>query len=87
MNRAYFFQEALTTKELKVKPKAANIAGLQLADLLGHPVRQTILLEESRIQGQLGPFAEKLLPVLQSKFNRQLCTERIEGYGKVLFPK
>jgi hypothetical protein len=87
MNRAYFFQEALTTKELKVKPKAANIAGLQLADLLGHPVRQTILLEESRIQGQLGPFAEKLLPVLQSKFNRQLCTERNEGYGKVLFPK
>ena len=87
MNRAHFFREALTTKELKVKPKTANIAGLQLADLLGHPVRQAILQEEGRIQGPLGPFAEKLLSALKNKFNKQLYEERIEGYGKVLFPK
>ncbi|MGQ9666008.1 MAG: hypothetical protein ACUVWB_01725, partial [Anaerolineae bacterium] len=29
-----FFQRALTSKELKLKPKSANIAGLQIADLL-----------------------------------------------------
>jgi len=46
MSPASFFQRSLTSKELKLKPKAANIAGLQLADLLGHPVRQAILVEK-----------------------------------------
>jgi hypothetical protein len=27
----------LTSRQLKVKPKAANISGLQLADLIAHP--------------------------------------------------
>ena len=31
------FQELLTSKELKVKPKANNIAGLQLADIIAYP--------------------------------------------------
>lgn len=31
------FQKTLTSKQLKVKPKTANISGLQLADLLAHP--------------------------------------------------
>ena len=34
------FQERLTTKELKIKPKSANVAGLQLADLVANPSLQ-----------------------------------------------
>jgi hypothetical protein len=30
-------KKILTTRELKLKRKAANIAGLQIADLLAHP--------------------------------------------------
>jgi len=37
------FKQALTSCQLKVKPKANNIAGLQLADLLAHPIRNEIL--------------------------------------------
>lgn len=32
-----FFQTRLTSKDVKLKPKEKNIAGLQLADLLAHP--------------------------------------------------
>jgi hypothetical protein len=31
------FQRALTSRQLKVKVKANNIAGLQIADILAHP--------------------------------------------------
>ena len=41
--RENYFQNSLTSKELKVKKKSANISGLQLADLLAHSVRQIIL--------------------------------------------
>jgi len=84
---ASFFQHALTSAHLKVKPKSANIAGLQLADILGHPVRQSILREKGYVQADISPFASKLLKVVDSKFNRQLYDGRVEGYGKVLFPK
>ncbi len=37
------FQESLTSKELKVKPKANNICGLQLADVLAYPAWKVAL--------------------------------------------
>ena len=81
------FQHALTSKQLKVKNKSANIAGLQLADLLGHPVRQAILREEAQVAEPPAPFAARLIPIVETKFNRHLYNGKIEGYGKVLFPK
>jgi len=87
MVSADVFQQALTSRELKVKPKAANIAGLQLADILGHPVRQSIMIEHGKTNTSLGPFAAKLLAVVSDKFNKHLYDGRVEGYGKVLYPK
>ena len=86
-NSADFFQRCLTTKELKVKPKSANTAGLQLADILAHPVRQTILVEKGLASGPLPPFAEKLRAVLEEKFNRDTSSGQVWGYGKVLLPE
>jgi len=34
---------ALTSRQLKVKPKASNISGLQLADLIAHPSFKAVL--------------------------------------------
>ena len=34
-----------------------------------------------------GPFAERLIPIIEKKYNRQLYDGRVEGYGKVFFPK
>jgi hypothetical protein len=70
-----------------VKPKAANIAGLQLADLLGHPVRHAIIAEESRMPEPPAPFAARILEAIKGKFNHHLYDGRVTGYGKLLFPK
>jgi len=87
MVSASVFQQALTSSQLKIKKKAFNIAGLQLADLLGHPVRQFILHEEGHLPEGLAPFAAKLMAIVEKKFNRHLYDGKVTGYGKVLFPK
>lgn len=87
INPAAFFQRALTSRELKIKRKSANIAGLQLADLLGHPIRQTILREKGRISQGPTAFASQLLEAVEPKFNKHLYDGRLWGYGKVFFPE
>ena len=82
-----FFQKALTSRKLKLAKKSANIAGLQLADILAHPTKQSILIERGQIHERLGAFAQRLLTAVDGKFNRHLYDGRIEGYGKVFFPK
>ena len=81
------FQKALTSSQLKLKPKSANIAGLQLADLLGHPVKQFVLKENRIISSDLPLFSARLLKTVYDKFNRHLYDGRVEGYGYVLYPK
>ena len=83
----HFFQEALTSRKLKISQKSDNITGLQLADLLAHPARQLVLMENGRITGPLSAFGSRMAEILQSKFNRHLYAPGKEGYGKVLFPK
>ena len=87
MTRSEVFQSAFTSSELKLKPKSANISGLQLADLLGHPVKQWVLKYFGHASDELAPFAQRLMGVVEPKFNRQLYDGRLEGYGMVLFPK
>lgn len=81
------FQAALTSCQLKLKNKHANISGLQLADLLGHPVKQWVLKNHELSEGDLAPFAQRVLKTVEGKFNHHLYNGRIEGYGTVLFPK
>ena len=87
MSKAAFFQSALTSRELKLKPKSANIAGLQLADLLVHPARQSILWEKQRMDETPSDFVRQLLETVDGKFNRHLYDGRVWGYGKMLFPE
>ena len=65
------FQRALTTKQLKVKVKANNISGLQLADMLAHPSRNEILSERNPLQGELAPFAKRVIAILAEKYDRE----------------
>ena len=80
---AKFFQRALTSGELKLKPKSANIAGLQAADLLAYPVKQDILLKNRRISDPGNTFGAKICDVIRDKYNRQVYQDRVEGYGVV----
>jgi hypothetical protein len=86
MTPAQTFQEALTSSQLKLKGKSANISGLQLADLLGHPVKQWILRRNRFIKEKPSTFAEKVMEIVQPKFNHHLYSQTVEGYGYVIFP-
>jgi hypothetical protein len=81
-----FFQKSLTSKEIKIKPKSANIAGLQLADLLAYPCKNEILFENDRITDQdwqSQKFSQEICKCLSEKYNRHIFNGRISGYGKV----
>ena len=62
------FQKVLTSKQLKVKPKANNISGLQIADIIAHPSRTEILRENKVRDTQLAPFATKIVAILKEKY-------------------
>jgi hypothetical protein len=87
VTNAHFFQSALTSNELKLKPKTANIAGLQLADLLGHPAKMWVLKHYHLVDDDLAPFGGRIMQMVQSKFNRHMYNSTIEGYGYLLFPR
>lgn len=78
-----FFQRALTSREIKLKPKSANIGGLQVADLLAYPVKQEILLDRKQISDPGDVFSKDICKVITSKYNRQVYEGRVHGYGKV----
>lgn len=56
----------LTSKEIKLKPKEADIVGIQLADLLAHPTKQDILYREGLI-GEVGPFTRQVCDLVRGK--------------------
>jgi len=65
------FQSALTSKQLKVKPKANNISGLQIADIIAHPSRNEILKENNLFNRELSTFSKKIIKILQRKYYQQ----------------
>jgi hypothetical protein len=76
-------QRVLTSKEIKVRRKAANIAGLQLADLIAYPVKQACLLERGLIADPGDVFGKEVVKAVESKFNAHGRLWKVQGYGKV----
>jgi hypothetical protein len=64
------FNNSLTSCQLKVKPKSANISGLQLADIIAHPSRAEILDEQGLLGRPLARFSKEIIRILQSKYDR-----------------
>jgi len=79
-----FFQMVLTSAEIKLKPKKANIAGTQIADILAHPSKQEVLLDHKIITSYEEKFGIKIRDVITEKYNRHPESGKVEGYGKVL---
>jgi hypothetical protein len=79
------FVECLTSSELKVSPKSANVAGLQLADLIAHP---SFKATKARREGQ--PLAEnfggQVAAILESSKYRRSRFGRLDGYGRKWLP-
>jgi hypothetical protein len=62
-------QKALTSCEIKLRKKEANITGLQLADLVAHPSRNEIL-NENGISIKIAPFAVEVIKRIGPKYDQ-----------------
>jgi hypothetical protein len=76
-------QRALTTKDIKLERKHANIAGLQLSDVLAHPVKTHCLVHRGFIPDPGDNFGKIVVDAVTDKFNRQVYRNQIDGYGRV----
>ena len=64
------FQNLLTSKELKVKKKEQDIAGLQIADLVAYPSKIDVLTRNGRMLPRTpGRFTNRMNEVLKPKYN------------------
>ncbi len=79
------FQRHLTSKELKIKKKSDNIAGLQLADLIAYPSFKATLLRQ---KGEPLPenFSGRVAAILEAGKYRRSPAGRIEGWGRKWLP-
>jgi len=75
----------LTSIELKIKSKQANIAGLQVADLIAHPARRWCFKNFFGMDDALYIFGDRVIEILESeKFFRY--NEEIRSFGAKKLP-
>lgn len=77
------FQRVLTSRDIKFSNKQADIAGLQLADVLAHPVRAHCLAERGLASRPAAGFGSEMVAAVLPKFNCHAFHGRIDGYGRV----
>jgi hypothetical protein len=78
-------QMRLTSSQLKVKPKIANVAGLQLADLIAHPsFIATVARHEDRPLPET--FGGQIALILETDKYQRRPDGRIEGWGRKWLP-
>ncbi|MCF8378617.1 MAG: DUF3800 domain-containing protein [Bacteroidales bacterium] len=77
--------EHFSSKELKVKPKSANISGLQLADLVAHPARRWFFKNILKMDDGKETFGDEIIRILDTdKFFRY--NSKLYGYGAKKLP-
>ncbi len=80
------FQAVLTSRQLKVKPKKDNIAGLQLADVIAYPSRQEILRLAEQISDGPSTFGDRIVEILKGNKYYRNNSGIIDGYGRKFLP-
>jgi hypothetical protein len=79
------FKVRLTSRQLKVKPKSNNIAGLQLADLIAHPsFKATLARQQNQALGTT--FGAKIADILEKSKYYRSPSGRIDGWGRKWLP-
>lgn len=79
------FQQYLTSTELKVKGKAANISGLQIADIIAHPSRLDMLKSFRLMDTNMEvKFANEIIRIITDKYYKK--GNKINGYGMKKLP-
>ncbi|HET6143874.1 MAG TPA: DUF3800 domain-containing protein [Candidatus Acidoferrales bacterium] len=80
------FQKRLSSRQLKLQPKSANVTGLQLADLIANPsCRELICLKTGVLM--TAPFGIRIVSILRkNKYLKSPSTGKIEGWGTKWLP-
>nr|WP_246580481.1 DUF3800 domain-containing protein [Deinococcus aestuarii] len=76
-------ESVLTSKEVKIKNKSANIAGLQLADLIAHPSAISIIREGTK-QTYYHSYGTPIVDILNASKYRRDKSGAIKGIGRKL---
>jgi hypothetical protein len=79
------FQCRLSSGELKIRTKASNVAGLQLADIIASPAARYLQCKK-RGEEMTAPFGKKVVEILNASKFRRSWSGRIEGYGTKYLP-
>jgi hypothetical protein len=83
--RAEEMQSHLSSGQIKIQKKEANIAGLQLADLIVNPARREIICGITK-EEMKAPFGREVVRILREQKYRRGPGGVIEGYGIKLLP-
>jgi hypothetical protein len=75
----------LTSRELRLRPKTADVAGLQVADLLAHPAHRTFKFMQQNIAIP-DDYGAALIRELEHVYDRNPVTKLIKGYGRKWLP-
>jgi len=79
-------QKVLTSKEIKIKNKKANIEGLQLADLLAHAAHYDHLYSEGFVERHKSHYAKQIASILRKQKYYRHPTRGVRGYGTKMLP-
>jgi hypothetical protein len=84
--KAAFFQQWLSSKEIKIKRKIDNIAGLQLADLIINPSCREMICSRTNTP-MTAEFGKKVVEVLyRKKYRRNPIDGSVPGWGTKWLP-
>jgi hypothetical protein len=79
------FGRFLTSRQLKVKQKNSNIAGLQIADLVAHPSYKATLARKNK-QSLPSNFGGEIAQILEKEKYYRSPNGRIDGWGRKCLP-
>lgn len=80
-------QTRLTSAELKFDPKANNICGLQLVEMIAHPSHHNLRAAYPNQAAMTAKFGLKIVDILnRERYRRRPDTDQIEGWGTKRLP-
>jgi hypothetical protein len=79
------FQIRLSSAQLKIKKKEANIAGLQLADLVANPASRSLICTKQGV-AMTAVFGGRVVKILHESKYRRSWRGTVKGYGTKTLP-
>ena len=83
---AALFQKRLSSRELKLQPKTANVTGLQIVDLVANPSCRDLICLKTGVT-MTAPYGTRIVSILRkNKYLKSPITGKIEGWGTKWLP-